>query len=66
MSNALAAAYAQLNRLEEARRVVEGILAEQPEASIAQGRVYVLGTATSAREWSGHRLQGLRKAGLPE
>jgi len=63
---ALAATLAQLDRLEEARMVVEGILADQPDASINQGDVYVLGAAANLQDWSDHWLQGLRKAGLPE
>jgi hypothetical protein len=63
---ALAATLAQLDRLEEARMVVEGILADQPDASIKQGDVYVLGAAANSQDWSQHWLQGLRKAGLPE
>ncbi|MEE8251972.1 MAG: adenylate/guanylate cyclase domain-containing protein [Gemmatimonadales bacterium] len=62
----LAATLAQLNRIEEARIVVEGILTDQPDASIKQGDVYVLGAATRSQDWSVHWLQGLRKAGLPE
>jgi hypothetical protein len=62
----LAAALAQLDRLDEARKVVEGILADQPDASLRQRDVYVLGTATNTPAWSAHWFQGLRKAGFSD
>jgi adenylate cyclase len=62
----LAAALAQLDRTVEARKVVEGILADQPNASVRQRDTYVLGTATNTPAWADHWFQGLRKAGLPD
>lgn len=62
----LAAALAQLDRIGEARKVVEGILGDQPDASVRQRDVYVLGSATNTPAWSDHWFQGLRKAGLPD
>ncbi len=62
----LAAALAQLDRTVEARKVVEGILADQPNASVRQRDVYILGTAANTPAWADHWFQGLRKAGLPD
>jgi len=58
---ALAATYAQLDRIEEAGRQVEQLLADHPDASIEQE----LQSDTSAEERE-HWLEGLRRAGLPE
>ncbi len=57
---ALAATYAQLDRIEEAGRQVEELLADHPDASIEQE----LQSDTSAEERE-HWLEGLRRAGLP-
>jgi len=62
----LAATLAQLDRTVEARKVVDGILADQPNASVRQRDVYILGTATNTPAWADHWFQGLRKAGLPD
>jgi adenylate cyclase len=58
---ALAATYAQLDRIEEAGRQVEELLADHPDASIRQE--LQLDTSDEERE---HWLEGLRRAGLPE
>ena len=63
---ALAASLAQLGRTDEAQRVVDGLLADDPQASVKQRDVYVLGTASDTQPWSDHWVEGLRKAGLPE
>ena len=61
----LAAAYAQLNRIEEAQAVVNEILAVEPDASVKKERDRI---SQSWKHNSGleHLLEGLRKAGLPE
>ncbi len=59
---ALAATYAQLDRIEEAGEQVEELLADHPDASLKQERQY----ETADVEWLEHWLEGLRKAGLPE
>ncbi|NNJ74995.1 MAG: tetratricopeptide repeat protein [Anderseniella sp.] len=59
---ALAATYAQLNRIEEAGRQVEELLADHPDASLTQEHRW----QTEDVEWLEHWLEGLRKAGLPE
>ena len=58
----LAAAYAQLDRIEEARREVEKLFTDHPDASIEQERQSKF-TSDEARE---HWIGALRKAGLPE
>ncbi|MDH3690688.1 MAG: adenylate/guanylate cyclase domain-containing protein [Gammaproteobacteria bacterium] len=58
----LAATYAQLDRIEQARNQVERLLADHPDASIKQE-----GQWEFARdEWVEHWIGALRKAGLPE
>jgi TolB-like protein/Tfp pilus assembly protein PilF len=58
----LAAAYAQLDRLEKARREVEKLLAGYPDASIEQERQSKFSSDAARDHWIG----ALRKAGLPE
>jgi adenylate cyclase len=58
----LAAAYAQLDRLEEAQREVGLLLADHPDASIEQERQSKFASDVARDHWIG----ALRKAGLPE
>jgi TolB-like protein/Tfp pilus assembly protein PilF len=58
----LAATYAQLDRIEEAEREVEELLATHPDASVKQ-EIEVGFVSNEERE---HWLEGLRKTGLPE
>lgn len=59
---ALAATYAQLDRIEEADRQVKELLADHPDASLQQESRW----ETEDVELIEHWLDGLRKAGLPE
>jgi hypothetical protein len=61
----LAATYAQLGRIEEARTVVEEILASHPDFSLRQERESSLRYYKFSHGLE-HWLEGLRKAGLPE
>ena len=61
----LAATYAQLGHIEEARTVVEEILADQPHASLKQERELYFNPYKTSWDLE-HWLEGLRKAGLPE
>ena len=62
---ALAATYGQLGHIEEARTVVEEILADQPHASLKQERELYFHPYKASWDLE-HWLEGLRKAGLPE
>jgi adenylate cyclase len=59
---ALAATYAQLDRIEEAEREMKELLAAHPDASVKQES----GLEIADKEEQEHWLEGLRKAGLPE
>jgi adenylate cyclase len=58
----LAASYAQLDRIEEAGRQVEELLADHPDASIKQELQWEFVSDEERENW----LEALRKAGLPE
>ncbi len=58
----LAATYARLDRIEEARRQVEELLADHPDASIKQERQWEPESEEEGEDW----LELLRRAGLPE
>ncbi len=58
----LAATYAQLDRIEEAERQVEELLADHPDTSIKQE----LDLGFASDEKQEHWLEALRRAGLPE
>jgi adenylate cyclase len=58
----LAASYAHLGRLDEARAEVEGLLRIQPGLSIS----FLRESSLSAPAYRDRYLDGLRKAGLPE
>jgi tetratricopeptide (TPR) repeat protein len=59
---ALAATYAQLGRVDEARAMVEQILAEEPHASLRKENWGNYKYPEDLEHW----LDGMRKAGLPE
>ena len=58
----LAASYAQLDRIEEARKEMAELLTHHPDASIKQEGLWEFASADVEER----RLEGLRKAGLPE
>ncbi len=58
----LAATYAQLDRIEEARRQVEELLADHPDASVKQELQWDFASNEKREHW----LEALRRAGLPE
>ena len=58
----LAATYAQLDRIEEAGRQVEELLAYHPDASIKQELQWKSAGDEKREDW----LEVLRRAGLPE
>jgi adenylate cyclase len=59
---ALAIGYAQLGRIEEARREVATALRLRPDATIATSMAYRVRYPESVTRW----VEGLRKAGMPE
>ncbi len=62
---ALAATYAQLGRIDDARTLVDEILTVEPAASLRQERDVTLPQYKYLHDFD-HWLEGLRKAGLPE
>ena len=58
----LAASYAQLDRIEEARKEMAELLAHHPDATIKHEELWEFANADVKER----RLEGLRKAGLPE
>ena len=58
----LAATYVQLDRIEEARRQVNNLLADHPDASIKQELQWQFTSVEERENW----LELLRRAGLPE
>ena len=58
----LAAIYAQLDRMEEARNAVSEVLKHEPEYSLRKERAWPFKNSEDLE----HLLDGYRKAGLPE